>query len=382
MVLAKRHGTLDLITDVVTHNSPLLPGTDAPLLTSYTGIRRLDAQLAILVTFFAPVVDRSHSNLTLSGGFGLGQFGAAWALLMLESLRFGNKAKVVSLYGTSPESECSSRLTFDSIVIFGLILQNFTFAVTIPVYLLIHLLTSPSASLFPGKHTNTVLIVSPIDLKLLPWSIVLGYVVPSLLMALPPTIVSSTVHQQFIALWQPFPLWTVVVQWSGKFVYNLFATKTSQSDSSQAKSYLKGVGSVYGFVLGLCIVTHLPVLAITLLPPSAFPESSVILTRLSQSDFFGVYVPYPPVLGLRFSDLAEGVQNFLVWDLYVGMTAVLLWATLLYRNATGGISNKSSWPKVVWKLLTWTLVSGPMGAATILLWERDANVGHKVKQGI
>jgi hypothetical protein len=262
-------------------------------------------------------------------------------------------------------------------------MQNITFAVTIPVYLLIHLLTSPSAGSFPGKYTNSVLIVSPIDLKMLPWSIILGYVVPSLLMALPsPAIVSPTVHQQFIALWQPFPLLTVVVQWSGKFIYTLFATKTSQNDSSQAKSYVKAVGYVYGFVLTLCMISHIPVLAITLLPPSAFPESSAVLTRLSQSDFFGVYVPYPPVLGLRFSDLAEGIQNFLIWDLYIGMSSVLLWAILLYRNATGGISNKSSWPKVAWKILTWTLISGPMGAATILLWERDANVGHKVKQGI
>jgi hypothetical protein len=101
LVLARRNGTLDLIISVIAQNAPLLPGTDDPLLKSYTGIAGLDAQLAILVTFFAPVVDRSHSNLTLSGGFGLGQFGAAWALLMLESLRFGNKAKVASLYETS-----------------------------------------------------------------------------------------------------------------------------------------------------------------------------------------------------------------------------------------------------------------------------------------
>jgi hypothetical protein len=80
---------------VIALNSPF-PGTLDPLLKSYTGIQAVDAQLTILVTFFAPVADRSHADLALSGAFGLGQFGAAWALLTLESLRAGNKAKVVS----------------------------------------------------------------------------------------------------------------------------------------------------------------------------------------------------------------------------------------------------------------------------------------------
>lgn len=95
LILAKSNGTLDIISNVVAHNSPRT-GTRDPLVRSYTGIEGLDTHLAGLVTFFAPVVDRSHTDLTLSGGFGLGQFGGAWALLMLESLRAGNKAKIIS----------------------------------------------------------------------------------------------------------------------------------------------------------------------------------------------------------------------------------------------------------------------------------------------
>lgn len=95
MVLGQGNGTFDIITDVIALGSPL-PGTTDPLLNTYTGIQAIDAQLAVLVTFFAPVADRSHADLALSGLFGLGQFGAAWALLTLESLRAGNKARVVS----------------------------------------------------------------------------------------------------------------------------------------------------------------------------------------------------------------------------------------------------------------------------------------------
>lgn len=96
LILAKGNGTLDIIEGVIALQSSPLPGTIDPLLRTYTGIQALDGQLAILVTFFAPVADRSHADLALSGAFGLGQFGAAWALLTLESLRAGNKAKIVN----------------------------------------------------------------------------------------------------------------------------------------------------------------------------------------------------------------------------------------------------------------------------------------------
>lgn len=281
---------------------------------------------------------------------------------------------------------CFELLTIGSLVIFGLILQNITFAVTIPVYLFIHLLTSPAASSFPGKHASSVLLVSPADLEILPFSIILGYIVPSVLMALPSSLVSPTLHQQFIALWQPFPLWTALIQWTGKFVYSLLAGGASKSNTSQAASlgasYLSAAKYAYGFVLVFCIITHLPVLAIAVLPPSTFENSAAELIRLSQSDVFGVYVPRSPVLGLKLPSLAEGVQNFLVWDLYIGASSILLWATLLYRNATAANANWLSWPKLVIKTLIWTLISGPVGAAAILLWERDTIVGQKVKDGI
>lgn len=271
---------------------------------------------------------------------------------------------------------------YRSLVIFGLILQNITFAATIPIYLFIHLLTSPVASLFPGKHASSVLLVSSADLEILPFSMILGYIVPSVLMALPaPSIVSPTLHQQFIALWQPFPLWTAIIQFSAKIIYPVFAKSNNQADSL-GKSYLSAAKYTYGFVLVFCIITHLPVLAITALPPSTFENSAAELIRLSQSDLYGVYVPHLPVLGLKFSSLAEGVQNFLVWDLYVGLTAVLLWTTLMYRNATVATANWLSWPKLVFKIIAWSLVSGPMGAAAILLWERDAIVSQKVKHSI
>jgi hypothetical protein len=97
LVLATRNGTFDIVQDVVAQNG-FFPGTRDSLLTFYTGYKPLDSHLAGLVTFFAPVVDLRNGDLTLAGIFGLGQIGAAWALMMLESLRLGNKGRIVSLY--------------------------------------------------------------------------------------------------------------------------------------------------------------------------------------------------------------------------------------------------------------------------------------------
>lgn len=37
---------------------------------------------------------------------------------------------------------------------------------------------------------------------------------------------------------------------------------------------------------------------------------------------------------------------------------------------------------LLFKVLWWTAVSGPFGALTVLLWQRDAIVKQKIKQGI
>ena len=61
-----------------------------------SGERFVDQQLTVLVTFFAPVLDTNNTALTLFSIAGFGQFGAVWTLMMMESMRMGNKGKVVS----------------------------------------------------------------------------------------------------------------------------------------------------------------------------------------------------------------------------------------------------------------------------------------------
>lgn len=396
-IVGGHNGTFEHITNLVRQENPpaVFPDTKYLLLKDYTGIKALDRQLTVLVTFFATVVDRRNVAVWLHAIYGLGQLGAAWTLLVMESLRSGNKRRAVSFIGTV-----------------GFIFQNITYAITVPIYLFIHLLTSPVAKPFPGTYANSVLLISPLDLKILPLSIILTYIVPSFLMGLDaPSIVSGATHQQLIAFWQPFPIWTIIIQWILRSTFQFIGSKVFSKDSKQpltplGASYLSNVKHVYRFILMFCVLTHLPILLIALIPASAISDILPKLAPYASLNFFDIYVPYFPFpLSQQVSNLASGAHTFLQWDLATGSTALLLWAILLYRNATAEKSivdpNTSLPPyqiremlagegnkvgalrrKLLVKIGVWMLIAGPIGATTVLLWERDEIVRQKIKQGI
>lgn len=74
----------------------------------------------------------------------------------------------------------------------GMIFQNITYTVSVPIYLIIHLFTSPMSS--PGV-TQDALTVDTQDLFLLPFSITGSFAIPSIMMFLPsPAVISATAH--------------------------------------------------------------------------------------------------------------------------------------------------------------------------------------------
>jgi hypothetical protein len=70
----------------------VLPGTDAGLRESYTGVYwPFDYLLRILVIFFWEAVDGSHPTTSIIGIYFLGQYLSFLAVLYLDSLRVGNR---------------------------------------------------------------------------------------------------------------------------------------------------------------------------------------------------------------------------------------------------------------------------------------------------
>ena len=72
-------------------------GERYPLKSTFTGIRGIDDQLKVLVIFFLPVVDGSAPSTSLQSLHFGGQLVAAYTLCMIESLRMGNRGKIISL---------------------------------------------------------------------------------------------------------------------------------------------------------------------------------------------------------------------------------------------------------------------------------------------
>ena len=82
----------------VRDNGPhLLPGTDAPLRKHYTGIRPIDHQLQVLMVLFWGGVSENHAAVSIQMGHFAGQCGAAWALIVLEGCRVGNKGRPIAM---------------------------------------------------------------------------------------------------------------------------------------------------------------------------------------------------------------------------------------------------------------------------------------------
>ena len=348
----------------------MLRVTPQPFRRVYTGIHVVDRQLQFLVGFFSALMDDPGAGWDVSAllAWGLSQFGAAWALVMLEALRHGNRGRLVSWIGTV-----------------GVILQNIPFAVTIPLYLTLHLFTSPVASLGTGDRNSArrTLFTYLWDVAVLTSTVTLAFIAPVLLMSLRgPLGHDAATHYRWMALWQLFSVWNVVAQWlAHRAGYYLLGSMVPRDDNGRPTTpgvaFSVAVSGVYEFVMTLCVASHLPILTVALLPgparsllASAIPVLGPVLEQVTLARALLPRAPgAPPTLTPEYApgELAAPIADFLLWDFYVGSVALLLWAAYLHQTTVRNASLVGLLRKVGY----WVLVGGPIAATAALLWERD-----------
>jgi len=258
----------------------------------------------------------------------------------------------------------------------GIVVQNATYTVTVPLYLILHLFTSPVAR--PAADPQAVLAVDAWDLTLLPVSHVLAFVVPGVMMSLPsPAAVSAPAHYAWDAVWQPFPA-------TQNAVRGLLRRLAGALGGGHArKSHLAVAGRAYGYVVALCVLSQLALAAVALTPAAAVPDAWRGL--VADVTLEKAFVPYWPwatptveatVLG-KGEGLAELARLFFQWDIYCGGTALLAWALYLHKVARPTRSLGGLLPKI----LVWGVLGGPTAAAAIVLWERDeVMAGRKARK--
>ncbi|KAI1437709.1 hypothetical protein GGR50DRAFT_21461 [Xylaria sp. CBS 124048] len=365
------NGLGQLISSAASGAITALKDAPSPFLRSYTGVAAVDRRLAGLVAFFSCLIDGNMSwDVTCFYVWGMAQFAAAWTLLALEAKRSGNRGRLVSWLGAV-----------------GLLVQTLSWTFIIPLYLALHLLTSPVAKLKngDGDGARRSLFVYLWDMALLPMAMTLTFIVPAIFMGMPRLFdQTAETHYMWIAIWQPFPvLLTLVLGFLHYACYYALGSLTPVDEDNEPTThghgYMVGVRGVYEFALALCAASHVPVMALTLMPSfgrtflsHAFPYYAPVFESLS---FTKTFVPRrwndPPTINpanYSAGEPASLAQYFLQYDIYVGGAVLLLWAMYLHQRAV----KNPSLVGMLGKAALWLVIGGPSAAAVVLTWDRDA----------
>lgn len=134
---------------------------------------------------------------------------------------------------------------------------------------------------------------------------------------------------------------------------------------------MRSLRKVYAFAFANAAVGHLISWIVTLatvVAPPIFNETY----RESLHPFKVHHIPSPWALPVvQVESLAEGVHAFLRWDYLIGSAGVLIWTISLYKPAHLAARGRVGWFDLVVKTVLLSVVSGPVGAAVELMWERD-----------
>lgn len=237
-------------------------------------------------------------------------------------------------------------------------------------YTVLHLLYSPTATTFdPQTVAERVRIKDSLICEVLPLSIILGQIVPSIFMALPLfTIVS---HQWLNALWQAYPIWTSLLMGILGYYWkeNVISASVPWSSEQSHTSDVRLLRKPYLFAFITSFIVQLTTYTIFFLR-KAFPGLG--LQEATLADIFKPGAPWYPVSAMKNS--AIGAQTLFQYDQYFGSTAAVVWTVILFYNAHGRMLSESEWAWLAAKLCLISVLAGPAGAAVMVLWLRDESV--------
>jgi len=237
----------------------------------------------------------------------------------------------------------------------GIFIQLFALTCVTPLYLFLTLITSPVTSSQPPKES---LLISSNHLAMLPLTIFLSYLIPTISMGLDfPQYTDLLTHQRLIALWQIFPALTTSIHY---ILTSLVHTKQRTQQTSE--KYILDSHRLRQYILVLSVSTYI-------LP---------ITSSLRHHAFMKSFMPFSlehssttPVL-----DLATGVKNFLQWDIYIASLTIFIWSFYLYWETRRQNEWRVRGVKLTawWQLLLVLMFGGPISVAVILLDERERMV--------
>ncbi|KAI9743460.1 MAG: hypothetical protein M1818_002772 [Claussenomyces sp. TS43310] len=326
-----------------------LPGSTNLLERHYTGIRPLDAYLSNLQLVFANVVDGSTPELAVLGFLFAGTFFSIFMLLMIEGAKSGRRELI-------------------RVCLWGLGIQYAGYFLVMPWYCftkLSHLshrsMTNTSPKIRQEKVSSLIT-----AMKVVPWSMAIGYVIPTILICIPGF--SSPTHQHLIAFWQNFPLWVVLLQLS---LETLVTSLHTISPLRQAQTvYIPSASCAYNLAFAASALTHTLTISIVTMA-CCFPHIFAPKTARALQPW-NVLIPPRWDRKKQIGSMAEGAQNFLLWDYYVGTGAAMLWAVAVVWDS--GKKGRDWRRNLKSKLVVWLAFGGLGGVIVSLMREREEPV--------
>lgn len=237
-------------------------------------------------------------------------------------------------------------------------------------YAFLHLLYSPTATSFDARSLAArIRIKNSTVCEVLPMSIVLGQIVPTVFMALP--LFSIVTHQWLNALWQAYPIWTLI--FIGLLGYSLKESTGSETtqwasghDHTSEKYILYGP-YLFAFAASGIVqtLTYLIFFMRKWFPGFGLKDATL-------ADIFKPEAPWYPVSPAK--DAATGARTLFQYDQYFGSAATVVWASLLLYNAHGRSLSKREWGWLAGEICFLSFLAGPAAAAVTILWRRDEYV--------
>lgn len=242
-----------------------------------------------------------------------------------------------------------------SISLYAFLFQTAGFAMLLPLYLALYVLTSPTFT----TPTSSNLVVSNVDA--IPFGILFGYLPFSTLMALPYSAVLSLKQKIWaIILWQPTPHYAIYI---AKILSSLSPHKTKTSSIPRQIMHLR---AAYKFALLFAVPAHLYVWTLSF--TSTFWPSLFASDARTSLHPLNALIPINPLKAwnAEAKSISQGSLWLLQWNYWIGGLSYMIFAMTAKSYATKKMGAK----EVV--VATGRMIAiGPLAAALTLLWDRD-----------
>ncbi|KAJ5178398.1 uncharacterized protein N7500_001097 [Penicillium coprophilum] len=332
----RANGTMEFVRQALQSQSVVLPGgVETPLRQVYTGIGPVDLFLRIIVTIFLPTVANfSAPEQPFQVLYFMAFVLPIIAILTVEGFRPRNKWTLLAIPS-----------------IWAVLYQLRGIGMIAPLcfasstYISSHIsYFSPSTRTLPESTARAIL---P--------ALVLGFIVPTIMLFFPLTD-ALNMRQVFIALWQPAPIYVVILtQIFSRVIKSIGWGTPAQTDTTAAEGEpnrdIAHLQTLYAVAGGVAACFH-----VALLLTWAASGTDFITKAFIPSDAFA-----------QVATLADGVFVFFQNDFLLAAAATLLWCLAsvwdLYRL---GVSNVS-WQVGLAGLIFGSVAIGP-GATAAAVW--------------